>query len=351
MSGRLSIEEFERRHAPIRTSQLELAGRPFLTLRYETSAGTFLGEAAPLSGFGEDSLERARAALGALSSEQLQRGTDALCMWWNDHGTCAQAGAWEPLRQLSPGSSASARFCFEMVCARAAAHASSTDLFGLLRSEAGLTELKTSQVLDPLSPEFLTHYMEAYDQGIRTFKLKCGRALRAEVAAIERACTSRTFDIKLRLDVNRAYSLQAAGDFIRAVKGLPVEWCEDITNQPERWGALRTWGIPLAVDEHLALAGQEVARHAETLVLKPMALGGFGACYRWAEWGLEHGKSCCVSHLFDGEVSFEATAALAFSIHSVPGAAALSAHAGLGDGATRRFSWLFPDRIIVPFPS
>jgi L-alanine-DL-glutamate epimerase-like enolase superfamily enzyme len=66
------------------------------------------------------------------------------------------------------------------------------------------------------------------------------------------------------------------------------------------------------------------------VVLKPMALGGFGPCLALAKRAHAAGLKSCVSHLFDGPVALASAAALALVVHGPGVAAGLAPHAGLG---------------------
>lgn len=351
MIERLWIEQVQRHHDPVVTSRRSIVGRPALFLHGVMDGRDCVGEASPLDGFGSDSLERAQAALESITIAQVESAARALAQHFREHGHCSALSAWETVEQIHALDSPSARYGFEMLCARICAQMCGTDLFGLLRATGSIRQLSTSQVLDPLAPDFLARLICAHQQGVKTFKLKCGRDVHAEVAALNQALRAVARDVRFRLDANRSYSLADAHVLLAQLNKEQCEWCEDLTDDPTQWDGLLRHGVALAVDEPLVRGAERAAQFAQVLVVKPMALGGMSACYRWAQWARAHQRGVCVSHLFDGPIAFEATSALAFSIHSVRGAAGLSDHVGLGPPEKPRFPWLFPDRIIVPFSS
>jgi len=354
MTGRLWLEQVERHHAPVVTSQLDIVGRPALLMHIELGGDHCVGEASPLEGFGNDSLAHARADLENATIEQVESAVSVLVQRFNEVGHCAALRAWEGVELVHAMGSPSARYCFEMLCARVAARACDTDLFGLLRAPGAAWQLSTSQVLDPLAPDFLARLLGACRQGVTTFKLKCGRNVRADIEALAQASGVVQSNVRFRLDANRAYCLEDAHVLLERLSaeqrlGAQIDWCEDLTDDPQEWASLEQYGVPLAVDEHLWRGVDVAASYAQVLVAKPMALGGMSRCYRLADWAASHQRVVCISHLFDGPWAFEATSALAFSVHSAAGAAGLSDHVGLGPPGQPRFPWLFPDRIIVPF--
>jgi len=353
MKRQIVIEEHTTVHAELSTSQLRTSGRPRLIVRCTLGEQVVFGEASPLPGFGCDSLESARASLQVLSVDQIEAGAAWLVEQFRAHGACTVLADWLRLNEVFSTSSPAARFCWEMLCARRAAQLCDVSLFRLLGRDVAGRQLLTSQVLDPLAPELLEKARSFFAQGVATFKLKCGRSLNDEVQAIRLLSQALGDSLRLRIDVNRAFTAQQAHQLLGELRDLPIEWFEDITDDPAGWESLRAPGVRLAVDEALGDGDVEVARYADVLVVKPMALGGFSAGLKWRDWAEQAGKTICVSHLFDGALSLEATCALAFCIQSFPGAAGLSAHAGLwGEDISQqgasKFSWLMPERMIVP---
>jgi L-alanine-DL-glutamate epimerase-like enolase superfamily enzyme len=88
----------------------------------------------------------------------------------------------------------------------------------------------------------------------------------------------------------------------------------------------------VALDEPLArgLTQEQVSLVApDVVVLKPMALGGFSACVKIAEWAQRERIALCVSHLFDGNVAMGATIQLAFAVQTPKFATGLGEHVAL----------------------
>lgn len=168
---------------------------------------------------------------------------------------------------------------------------------------------------------------------VDTFKIKCGRDDEAEIAAIDWLWKKWGTRVHIRLDANRAWSQDRALRFLARLKDVSLEFVEDPTQNVSEWAALLQAhpSFQLAIDEPLALTEPDESlleeSRAQVLVLKPMALGGFSVCLRWAAVAVSKGRSVCVSHLFDGPLALDACAQLAFAIQS-PGIAP-----GLGDHA------------------
>ncbi len=360
--SRLRLIERRSEHPAVQTSQLTIAGRPFLLLEYQSDKLSLFGEAAPLSGYGQDSLSQARDELLRLRAEELDAGAELLAAEVERGASLMRADLWRRLPWENTLSSPAARFCADMLVARLCAAKRNVSLFDLFPARSQRAFLPTSEVLDPLREGELERLEGFFLQGVRCFKLKCGRDAEQELDFIARlrerhpvtACESDK--VLLRLDFNRALAPVGAHAFFRSLDPRGVQWIEDPTPRAEDWFALSDYGIPLAADEPLSWEPREnwsLFEVAQVLVVKPMALGGFGRCLDLADHAGRSEQSICVSHLFDGPCSFEATAALAFSIHSAPGAVGLSEHAGLkgarlGSSPALEYSWLKPDRLIVP---
>ncbi len=361
MTARLWLEQRRSHHQQIVTSQLRTSGRPYLLLHYQCESAHLRGEASPLIGFGRDDLDEAARDLSTVDVLALEEGANRLVRFYREVGCCAQSSIWESLTDLFSTTSPSARFCWEMLCARLASHRLTLNLFELLGAPVDRT-LLTSCVLDPLGDRVFDVARSFVRQGVRTFKLKCGRDLESELSVLgEIRKIPRELGLSssvcLRLDLNCALGHRAARSFLSRLDPNEIQWVEDPTGETRSWSELSQAGIRLAMDEPLSTCSlgeaETRATACDVLILKPMALGGFSACFRLAQWAKSEGKTICVSHFFDGPLSFEATAALAFAVQSPSVAVGLSAHAGLaGDAgaapALAEFSWLLSDRMIVP---
>lgn len=315
---------------------MRIVGRPFLFATWERQGEPPLyGEASPLEGYGDDDLSRAEAALVAISPEALEAVTLAVVARVSEGVKGLSSGAETPLGVVAAWSttipSPAARFCAEMLVLSAAARSCQVPIWRLLTNECVARELRTSSVVDPLANDWASDFAKKHTQGIRTFKFKCGRDLSREREVILRAASFP--DVRVRIDPNESFSLKEALDFLSDLPREAIDWIEDPTNNVAEWGSLRrSTGVPLALDEPLA-RGLSATRAEEigpdVVVLKPMALGGFSASARWAEWAKRSGASVCISHLFDGNTAMGAAIHLAFALQEPRYAAGLGLHPAL----------------------
>jgi L-Ala-D/L-Glu epimerase len=180
----------------------------------------------------------------------------------------------------------------------------------------------------------------AYGRGLRCFKIKIGRPGGAgefdrELALLRAVRARHGGEVALRLDANRAWSVDEAAEKLARLAEVAPEYVEEPLVDASALG--RGFSPPesapaVALDE--SLAGADDAWIADllargvvrALVLKPMLLGGALRCLELAAMARAHGAAAVVSHLFDGPVALAACAHLALV---VGGTCGLDRHAGL----------------------
>ena len=112
--------------------------------------------------------------------------------------------------------------------------------------------------------------------GYQTVKIKVGRqALDEDLEFVHSVCCENP-DIDVRIDANRAWTLQIAQRFLDATRHLAFDYIEEPLKDKSQLAAFaRTSHIPLALDETLREPGAERYRKfADVYVLKPTLSGG-----------------------------------------------------------------------------
>lgn len=331
--GRLRIQRLESEHAPVGTSRLRLAGRPFVSVTWQFDGlEPIFGEASPLRGYGNDNLALAERELKQLTDTRLVELARRVAEAFDPDVSEVLVSADSPLGQAAAWSgrfrSPSVRFCGEMLVLRAAARSCGVPVWRLLSAECVAPALPTSSVIDPLSEDFELGFSSEYERGIRTYKVKCGRDRAREIEAILRMAPAP--GVRLRLDPNGAWSLEEAESFLARLPAESLEWVEDPTADPSQWPRIReTTGISVALDEPISMGiSADRARDMapDVVVVKPMAVGGISACVKWALLARTWGARVCVSHLFDGRAAMDAAIHLAFAIQSADRAPGLGVH-------------------------
>jgi o-succinylbenzoate synthase len=143
--------------------------------------------------------------------------------------------------------------------------------------------------------------------GYRAVKLKVGgRAPDEDVRIVRRVAAITGSVAALRLDANRAWTLQEAKAFLEGVGDLAIEYIEEPLREPASLFELAAVSsVPLALDETLR---EDPARWRDLLavvsvvVLKPMLMGGRAATLAVATEAAGHGAMPVLSSAFESGV-------------------------------------------------
>lgn len=270
------------------------------------------GEAAPLPGFSDETLadvvSRAQSLASRWAGSTVSLSTEAL--------DASLRGL--PIGQEEPRS---LRFALESaaVALHAAAEGDSlSSVLGVPRSTVALNALLTS--LQENGREEAVRLREA---GYRAVKVKVGRGPAPVEAERVRAIHEALGDAPaLRLDANRAWSLETAIQFAEALREIEVAYLEEPLSDP---GQLRTFaaqtGLPVALDETTREVGPEVLRNghpASAVVLKPTLLGGIRTTQQWMRVARDHDITPVLSAAYESGIGLRMLLALAATGPDVP---------------------------------
>lgn len=161
---------------------------------------------------------------------------------------------------------------------------------------------------------------DAVDAGFDCLKLKVGaRSIGDDLKRVWGV--SDAVDADLRLDANGAWDRETAGEVVKLLGGVDIEYVEQPlpADDLEGLAGLRGYGVDIAVDESLRLGVDAVldADAADVAVLKPMALGGPAAAVDAAARLHEEGVDPVVTTTIDGAVARAAAVHAAAAIPDV----------------------------------
>ena len=272
--------------------------REAVLLAVRTDGGaTGLGEAAPLPGMSIDSLADAAAAAALLAARlPVELDTPAHASAIADRITAAPA----------------ARFAIESALLSAYAQHAHTSVAALLAKPTPQAELSSAVVVDDEAEAFA-----AALAGARCLKVKVGgpSTAVARIRRIHRAAPA----VRLRIDANRAWSRDEAGDVLATLAELPIDFVEEPCSDAHE--LLRELlPCPIALDESLIdLAPTDLSRALESpslaaIMLKPTLLGGFQRCLALAAQAHQHGVAPIVTHALEGPIGFAACHELARAV-------------------------------------
>ncbi len=254
MSYRLAYRRYRLPfRAPVRTAHGPWAEREGLILRLEGEGGVLgWGEAAPLEGFGTESIDEAEAACGRLGGSVHAATLTVL-----------------PRRLL----------CLHSALAMA------LDEIEKPAAGGGVGTYLPVAALLPAGRSALVQVQPKAEAGFRTFKWKVGVGDAAdELGLLDDLCAALPTGSKLRLDANGAWDRRRAELWLERCAERPVEFIEQPIAAEAKGaedlllGLAADYPTPLALDESL-VGGDAVDRWLGlgwpgVFVLKPSLLGG-----------------------------------------------------------------------------
>jgi o-succinylbenzoate synthase len=267
------------------------------------------GEASPLPGFSREGLGEVVGQLRGPASSVV--GREVTDDWTDPDGDLAS-------ELDAMGFAPSVRFGLELALWNLCAARQGRSLPGVISPHPRPSVPVNALVSGPLerAPESAR---EARDAGYEAVKLKVGardvdediETVRAVSAALGDAAT-------LRLDANRAWSLEEAARFARATADVGFEYVEEPLADPARLSYLaEDLGLPVALDESLVGMEPEALRehgYARAVVLKPTLIGGISRTLRFARAASRLGARPVLSAAYETGVGTSALVALAATV-------------------------------------
>jgi o-succinylbenzoate synthase len=278
-----------------------------LLLRLMTDAGIAgLGEASPHPALGIQGVHEAEVALSRLASGLLGADADRLA-----------AG-------LPEGIPPALACALDTAALDAIARSRGVPLARLLNDQARASVPVNATIASETAAAAADEAAAAArEAGFRCVKLKVGMAPNLEgerqrAAAVRRALGP---DVKLRLDANGAWTVEQAVRTIRSLAEFGLEYVEQPVAPGDLSGMARVrrdGGVPIAADEDVS--GVEAARRileagaADTLVIKPMVVGGLRPAMEIAAMARQAGASVVVTTTVDAGVGTAAALHLAAAL-------------------------------------
>ncbi|QYJ97459.1 o-succinylbenzoate synthase [Shewanella alkalitolerans] len=180
------------------------------------------------------------------------------------------------------------------------------------------------------SPQALDARIDALENSTHAVKVKVGQtSMEQEVAMIHRILARRP-DLKLRLDANRCFSLEAAIDFLACLPLEAIEYIEEPCENPgDNTTLYQALGVGFALDETLSSPGYRftIAPGLSALIVKPMILGSLADLQALTQEAHEAGVRVILSASLEASLGINALKDLseALTPDEVPGLDTLSA--------------------------
>ncbi len=284
-----------RLRTPFRTARGELSERRAIFVQLACVVDGLevpgYGQAAPIPGWSEESLRHVAYDLDRVA-DAVHRG--ARCL------------GWQLLEMARPPS---ARFALELALLDAVGRAAGMPIRRLLDDEApNAVALNATIGVVPIA-EATTSAINAAAAGYAAIKMKVGDA---EDVARVRAVREALPNAVLRLDANRAWTVEAARERLALLSEVEPQYVEEPCDDLRALGPVP---VPLAADESCAAIEAARAlvddRLVSTLVLKPALLGSIESTLSLAAHADDADVRCVFTSALDPCVGRSAVAQLA----------------------------------------
>ena len=275
-----------------------------------------LGDAAPLPGFGLETIASSVAALRAAARRLV--GLPA--------ASYIEGAAH--LTHLAPVAAApAARHAIDLALHDLAARRAGVPLSVFLGAAAAVDSVPANAAIPRVDPARAASLArDAVGAGARTIKVKVGGGPLHQDLARVRAVREEVGDpVAIRLDANQAWTEAEAITALAALHVYALEYVEQPVLASDVAGLARVRraaGVPIAADE--AVSDARAARRildleaADVLVLKPMVLGGLHAAREVAAMARERGVLVVVTSLVESAVGRTGALHLAASLGAAP---------------------------------
>ena len=148
----------------------------------------------------------------------------------------------------------------------------------------------------------LTDFQNIFSYG--AVKIKVGRqSLAQDIEFVHRICQENP-ELEVRIDANRAWTLKMSRDFLSNIRSLKLGYIEEpLKNKAELPEFARISHVPLALDETLREPGTEKYREiTDVYVLKPALSGGITTTRKEICRAKTEGKRCIISSSYESGV-------------------------------------------------
>ena len=304
---------------PLKTALCLLSDRAGIVIRVvDTENRVGLGEAAPLAGFGMESLAETQVVLNTLQVELVGKELSSL----------------EDIALLLANFShvPAAKHGMELALCNLWAVAQNKSLAQVLNPYSR-NIITVNALIGGGSPEIAAVRAKALvQQGYTCIKVKVGTDGAdcdwQRVAAVRAAIGQQ---IQIRLDANQAWSVEEAIAQIEQFESLDIEYVEQPVVASDLAGMAmvrRSVGIAIAADEAItninALRQAIAHQAADIAIIKPMAMGGILTARQAAYIALEAGMDVVFTTTIDGAIARLGALHLAASMSQVTRACGLA---------------------------
>lgn len=292
----------------------ELSDRDGVLLKLQAESGEVgWGDCAPLPGFSRETLADATATLRSLADSLGEHSLDPR-LFVDPSGPVARA-----LDAASPPPSV--RYALDLALFSLGADVHGRSLAHALHPDPAVA-LPLAGLLLGDRKTILADARRMGRASYRAVKLKVGREdMKKEIKLVRDVRDAIGAGTELRLDANRAWTMDEAKAFADGVRGAGITFIEeplqDPTKLPELW---MDTGLPIALDETVQLPEGEafVRGWVSAVVLKPTLVGGFRKTLQLAALARSVGARPILSSAYESGVGLRGLVALAAATDAEP---------------------------------
>ncbi len=293
----------------------------------DSSGRVGLGDAAPLSGFGQETIGSSIAALRLAADRLIGLPTEALL----------EAAA--QLTKLAPvAATPAARHAVDLAMHDLAGRIEGAPIARLLGGGGALASVRVNAAVPRVdAARSAALAREAISAGATTLKLKVGGApLDEDLERVRRVREAVGSGIALRVDANQAWTEEEALAAIRALALHDIEYVEQpvAAANVEALARLRRTGVAKIAADEAACDLRALRRildleAADVLVVKPMVLGGLHAAREAAALAGRRGVTTVITSMVESAVGRMGALHLAASLGTMPYAHGLATGSAL----------------------
>lgn len=299
---------------PARIGGEEVSERQGVLLKIEAESGEIgWGDCAPLPGFSRETLGEATATLRALADSLAEHSLDPR-LFIDPTGPVARA-----LDAASPAPSV--RYALDLALFSLGADVHGRSLAQALHPDPAVA-LPMCGLLQGDRESVLADARRMAAASYRAVKVKVGRGdLDDEIKLVRDVRKALGAGPELRLDANRAWTVEEATAFAEGIRGSGLTYIEEPLQDPTGLPAL--WmdtGLPIALDETLQVPeGQAFVRGwVAAVVIKPSLVGGIGRTLQLASLARSVGARPVISSAYESGIGLRGLVALAAATGAEP---------------------------------
>lgn len=299
---------------PARIGGQDMSERDGVLLRLQAESGEIgWGDCAPLPGFSRETLAEATATLRSLAESLSEHSLDPR-LFVDPTGPVARA-----LDASAPPPSV--RYALDLALFSLGADVHGGTLAQALHPDPAVA-LPLCGLLQGDRATVLADARRMSRASYRAVKLKVGRDdPKREIKLVRDVRDAIGAGVELRLDANRAWTVEEAKAFANGVRGVGITFVEeplqDPTKLPELW---MDTGLPIALDETVQLPEGEafVRGWVSAVVLKPTLVGGFRRTLQLAALARSVGARPILSSAYESGIGLRGLVALAAATDAEP---------------------------------